>query len=95
MEDIYQAMRYLDKRVTRLEQEMERSRKKPQAPFHEWIDGQEVMQALHISPRTLQTLRTSGKLIPTRLLRKYYYKTSDIKDLLEANYIRNHLTKRR
>ena len=27
-----------------------------------WIDGQDVMQTLHISKRTLQTLRDSGML---------------------------------
>lgn len=26
----------------------------------DWIDSQDVMQALHISPRTLQTLRSNG-----------------------------------
>ena len=55
--------------------------------FHEeWMDGQEVALALHISPRTLQTLRCSGQLPFSRLHNKLYYKPSDVKALLENNY---------
>ena len=52
----------------------------------EWMDGQEVTLALNISPRSLQTLRCSGQLPFTRILKKLYYKTSDVKALLENNY---------
>lgn len=52
----------------------------------EWMDGQEVILALHISQRTLQTLRCSGQLPFSRLHKKLYYKTSDVKAMLENNY---------
>lgn len=29
-------------------------------PLEDWLDNQDVMQALHISPRTLQTLRSNS-----------------------------------
>jgi len=60
----------------------------------DWIDGQMVMQALHISPRTLQTLRTNGTLPFSKIGRKLYYNRSDILRILQDNYtmykIRNH-----
>lgn len=52
----------------------------------EWIDGQVVMQTLHISKRTLQSLRDSGVLPYSRINGKFYYKVSDIEALLESNY---------
>jgi hypothetical protein len=51
-----------------------------------WLDGEEIIQALHISKRTLHTLRKSGTLPFSRLNGKYYYKLSDLERLLEANY---------
>lgn len=51
-----------------------------------WIDGQDVMQALHISKRTLQTLRDTGALPFSRINGKFYYKVSDIENMLETNY---------
>ncbi len=41
--------------------------------LEEWIDSQDVMQALHISPRTLQTLRSNGILPYSRIGNKIYY----------------------
>ena len=56
-------------------------------PLEDWIDSQIVMQTLHISPRTLQTLRTNGTLPFSRIGRKIYYKRSDILKILSDNYI--------
>ena len=52
----------------------------------EWIDGQVVMQTLHISKRTLQSLRDSGVLPFSRINGKFYYKVSDIEMMLDSNY---------
>lgn len=52
----------------------------------EWIDGQDVMQTLHISVRTLQSLRDNGTLPYSRINGKFYYKVSDIEQMLESNY---------
>lgn len=51
-----------------------------------WIDGQEVMQVMHISKRTLQSLRDSKKLPYSRINGKFYYKLSDLEKMLESNY---------
>jgi len=51
-----------------------------------WIDSQDVMLTLHISQRTLHTLRKNGTLPYSRIRGKFYYKVSDIEELLNANY---------
>ena len=51
------------------------------------LDGQDVMMKLHISPRTLQTLRTNGTIPYTRIGRKIYYFRQDIERLLKDNYV--------
>ena len=52
-----------------------------------WVDGQEVMRALHISRRTLQTLRDNGTLGHTTLGGKFYYRIEEIDALLKNNYV--------
>lgn len=52
----------------------------------QWIDGQDVLQVLHISKRNLQTLRDNGTLGFSRIGGKIYYKVSDVEGLLEKNY---------
>ena len=59
-----------------------------------WIDGQDVMQALHISKRTLQTLRDSRVLPYSRINGKFYYKVDDIEALLESKYNGQQKTRR-
>ena len=54
--------------------------------FEDWIDNQIVMQRLHISLRTLQTLRTNGTLPYTRVNGKIYYLRKDVEALLRKNY---------
>ncbi|MFA6400267.1 MAG: helix-turn-helix domain-containing protein [Salinivirgaceae bacterium] len=51
-----------------------------------WIDAQEVLIALNISKRTLQTMRDNGSLPFSRINGKFYYKVADLEKLLESNY---------
>jgi hypothetical protein len=57
--------------------------------LEDWIDGQDVMQVLHISPRTLQTLRSNGILPYSRIGNKIYYLRRDITKILSDNYTLN------
>jgi hypothetical protein len=57
-----------------------------QTPLSDWLDNQDVMHLLHISPRTLQTLRSNGVLPFSRIGNKLYYKRSDIQRILQDNY---------
>jgi hypothetical protein len=51
-----------------------------------WLDNQDVMQALHISKRTLQTFRTNGVIPFSKIQGKFYYKEEDIEQILQDNY---------
>lgn len=48
----------------------------------EWMDSQDVCVLLNISPRTLQTLRDSGRLAYSQISHKTYYLLEDIKRML-------------
>jgi hypothetical protein len=54
-----------------------------------WLDNQDVCRILHLSPRTLQTLRDNGSLPYYRIKNKIYYKVSDVNALIESSYYRN------
>ena len=54
--------------------------------LEDWFDSQDVMQALHISPRTLQTLRSNGTLPFSKIGNKIYYRKQDIIKILTNNY---------
>ena len=54
--------------------------------LEDWLDNQDVMQILHISPRTLQTLRSNGILPFSRIGSKLYYRRSDISRILNNHY---------
>jgi hypothetical protein len=58
----------------------------PSNDLSDWIDAQDVMLKLHISARTLQTLRTNGTLPFSRIGGKLYYRISDIEAILNNNY---------
>lgn len=51
-----------------------------------WLDGQDVMQLLHISKRCLQSLRNTNTLPFSRINGKIYYNIDDIEGLLQSNY---------
>ena len=54
--------------------------------LNDWIDNQDVMLALHISQRTLQTLRSNGTLPYSRINNKIYYRRQDVEKILDDNY---------
>ena len=47
-----------------------------------WMDNQDVCQALKISPRTLQTLRDSGRLPHSKINNRIYYHPEDVERLI-------------
>lgn len=55
--------------------------------FHQsWIDSEQLMSALKISKRNLQSMRESGILPYSRLSGKYFYRVNDIEEILNRNY---------
>lgn len=90
MEEIVKVLLHLSGELKEIKAQLQYLRKTRTEIFNEtWIDGQDVLLALNISQRTLQTLRDSGTLPFSRLNGKFYYKVSDLEALLESNYSRN------
>ena len=51
-----------------------------------WLDNQDVMELLKISPRTLQNMRDTMTLPYSKVGGKIYYKSSDVENPLNQNY---------
>ncbi|MBE7177764.1 MAG: helix-turn-helix domain-containing protein [Mucilaginibacter polytrichastri] len=49
-----------------------------------WLDGQDVMNMLHISPRTLQTWRSNNLIPHAQINGKIFYRRTDIDAVLTA-----------
>ena len=58
----------------------------PLTRLYEWMDNQDVMALLHVSARTLQTLRSNGSLPYAKMRGKVYYKQEDVQRLMEDAY---------
>ena len=56
-------------------------------PLEDWIDNYAVIHLLHISSRTLQTLRANNTLPYSRINNKIYYRRQDIQQYLADNYV--------
>lgn len=61
----------------------------PQSAKAGWLDNQDVILLLDISPRTLQSYRDRGVLPYSQVGHKCYYKLSDVKQLLERSRMDN------
>jgi hypothetical protein len=59
------------------------SKERPMAGSEDekWVDSQEICRFLKISGRTLQRLRTNGKITYSCIGGKYYYQIGEIKKL--------------
>lgn len=54
-----------------------------------WVDSHEICDFLKISERTLQRLRSNGKISYTNLGGRYYYQISQVKKLLKEKVIKS------
>ena len=50
--------------------------------LEKWLDSQDVCSMLQISPRTVQTLRTSGQLRYSQIGGKIYYNKDEVVKLV-------------
>lgn len=53
----------------------------------EWIEGRTLATSLHISLRSLQTLRERGRLSFSTVGKKVYYKVAEVQKLLDSGRI--------
>ena len=51
-----------------------------------WLDNQEVMELLKVSPRTLQNMRDTQVLAFSKVGGKIYYKAIDVENYLKGGY---------
>lgn len=58
-----------------------------QVNLEDLLDNQDIMTLMHISARTLQTLRSNGTIKYIKLRNKIYYRRQDIEKVLKDNYI--------
>ena len=61
------------------------SRRLTNKEVSEWVDTADVCRELKLSKRTVQTLRSIGKLPYTRFNHKTYYKLEDVMRVLEEH----------
>ena len=74
--------------IERLNEYLDRQQESAsRTPLAEWMDNSDVMRALNISQRTLQTLRSNGMLPYSQIGGKLYYRRADIETLLDRNYV--------
>ena len=58
--------------------------------LEDWIDNYEIMTRYHVSQRTLQTLRSSGKLPYTIFANRCFYRQTDVQMVFRSrSRIRN------
>ena len=55
----------------------------------DWVDGQAVCEYLYICDKTLQRLRSAGKITHSTIGNKYYYQIAEIKRCLRAHTIKS------
>lgn len=55
----------------------------------EWVEGKELACFLNVKPHYLQSLRERGKLAFSTIGKKVYYRSSDIKSLIEKGNIKS------
>ena len=86
MNDVSIEKKTFEELVSRLVQFVKRmdiiNRQRSGRRMSEWMDNQDVCQALKISPRTLQTLRDSGRLPHSKINNRIYYRPEDVERLI-------------
>lgn len=86
MKELLNAILKMQQEMKNLQLQVKRSLSPTYRLKEQWVDGQEVMQLLHISKRTLQSLRDTKALPYSRIKGKFYYKVEDVLAILETNY---------
>lgn len=94
MEAIILTSEQFDKLSTRLEEIKNAVEQKSTSPEKIFIDNQEFVDLMKISPRTAQKWRDDGTISFSQIGNKIYYRMSDIQVLLDKNYKRSFSNKK-
>lgn len=76
---VYEAMM---ERFEQFVQKMDALCQRHSGETKKWVDSQDVCMMLNISKRTLQSLRSNGKLGYMRIGHKIYYRQEDVQGII-------------
>ena len=74
-------------KIKTMENEVETMKENNLSCGNQWLNGDEIMQKLGISKRTLQNYRDNKILPYSAVGSKFYYNIKDIEALMIKNYI--------
>jgi hypothetical protein len=80
-----QSQKLLEQILARLEELSSNQTNSGISPEHVYLDNQEFMQLLKISPRTAQNYRDSGYISFSQIGSKIHYRLADIHEMLEKH----------
>lgn len=87
MKEIFELLIYLNRDVQNIIEFLEENQKSGLEQLKDqWVDSQQVMQMLNISPRTLSSLRSKRVLPYAKINRKLFYRVNDLEEILESTY---------
>ncbi len=88
MNEIINLLLKLSQEILDIKSDMKSQQKSRLEIFDEyWIDDSHLMQTLNINKKLLQLLR-ENRIIPfSQLNGKFYYKLTDLENILEKNYL--------
>lgn len=87
MNELFQAINRLRDDIENLKKSVDKiNRPYPKIPNGPWLDTQDVLFTLNISKRTLQTMRDQGQIAYSRIRNKFFYKGSDVEEMLRSTY---------
>ncbi len=87
MNELFQAINRLREDVSNLKKSVDKiNRPYPKFPEGPWLDTQDVLFTLNISKRTLQHMRDNQQIAYTRIRNKFFYKGSDVEEMLLKFY---------
>jgi hypothetical protein len=87
MKEIFELLIYLNRDVQNIIEFLEENQKTGLEQIKDqWVDSQQVMQMLNISPRTLSSLRSKRVLPYSKINRKLFYRVADLEEILESTY---------
>ena len=81
----HSAFQQLISKIDAMDEYIRKAKLEQQSSLDEdWVDGQAVCEYLCICDKTLQRLRSAGKITYSTICNKYYYQIAEIKRCLRA-----------
>ena len=86
----HSAFQQLISKINAMDDYIRKSKLEQQSTLDDdWVDGQAVCEYLCICEKTLQRLRSAGKISYSCVGNKYYYQIADIKRCLKAHIVKS------